>query len=133
VARADDVAVAVLNGFIYVIGRRSATSAAVTTVERYDLASNTWATTVAPLPTGLRYQHAGNILGRLYVAGGYPGSGSPVITTAYYYDPASNSWNNGPQMPFASNLTETSASLNDILYVINLGANADQLVELSSP
>ncbi len=36
-------------------------------------------------------------------------------------------------MPFASNLTETSASLNDILYVINLGANADQLVELSSP
>ena len=55
----DDVAVAVLNGFIYVIGGRSATSAAVTTVERYDPGTNTW-TTVAPLPTALRYQHAGN-------------------------------------------------------------------------
>jgi N-acetylneuraminic acid mutarotase len=128
----DDVAVGVLNGSIYVIGGRSATSAAVTTVERYDPSSNTW-TTVAPLPTPLRFQHAGNILGRLYVAGGYPGSGSPVATSVYYYDPASNSWNNGPAMPFASNLTETSASLNNILYVVNLGANADQLVELSSP
>ena len=128
----DDVAVAVLNGFIYVIGGRSATSAAVTTVERYDPAGDTW-TTVAPLPTPLRYQHAGAILGRIYVAGGYPGSGSPVATSVYYYDPISNSWNTGPAMPFASNLTETSANLNDILYVINLGANSDQLVELSSP
>ena len=128
----DDVAVGTLNGFIYVIGGRSATSAAVTTVERYDPGTNTW-TTVAPLPTALRYQHAGNILGRLYVAGGYPGSGSPVATSVYYYDPASNSWNTGPAMPFASNLTETSASLNDILYIVNLGANTDQLVELSSP
>jgi N-acetylneuraminic acid mutarotase len=127
----DDVAVAVLNGFIYVIGGRSATSPAVTTVERYDPGTNTW-TTVAPLPTALRYQHAGNILGRIYVAGGYAGSGSGFATTVYY-DPASNSWNNGPMMPFASNLTETSASLNNVLYVVNLGANDDQLVELSSP
>jgi len=128
----DDVAVGVLNGLIYVIGGRSQTSAAVTTVERYDPASNTW-TTVAPLPTPLRYQHAGAILGRLYVAGGYPGTGSPVATSVYYYDPASNSWNNGPAMPFASNIFETSAQGGDLLYIVNLGANFDQLIELSSP
>ncbi len=128
----DDVAVAVLNGLIYVIGGRSATSAAVTTVERYDPQNDTWAT-VAPLPTPLRFQHAGAILGRLYVAGGYPGTGSPLTTSVYYYDPASNAWNTGPASPFASNLTETSANANDILYIVNLGPNFDQLIELSSP
>lgn|GEM_PF-6930138 len=128
----DDVAVGALNGFIYVIGGRSATSAAVTTVERYDPSNNVWAT-VAPLPTPLRYQHAGSILGRLYVAGGYPGTGTPLTTSVYYYDPASNTWNNGPAMPFASNLTETSAQGSDLLYIVNLGANFDQLIELSSP
>lgn len=128
----DDVAVASLNGFIYVIGGRSQTLAATTTVERYDPANNVWKT-VAPLPTPLRYQHAGKIFGRLYVAGGYPGTGTPQTTSVYFYDPASDSWNTGPATPFASNLTETSASLNDILYIVNLGANADQLIELSSP
>ena len=128
----DDVAVAVLNGFIYVIGGRSQTSAAVTTVERYDPASNAWAT-VAPLPTPLRFQHAAAVAGRLYAAGGYPGSGSPLTTSVYYYDAISNTWNTGPAMPFASNLFETSAQGSDLLYIVNIGPNFDQLIELSSP
>ncbi|HEV2739056.1 MAG TPA: kelch repeat-containing protein [Candidatus Elarobacter sp.] len=128
----DDVAVANLNGFVYVIGGRSQTSAAVTTVERYDPINDVWAT-VAPLPTPLRYQHAAVINGRIYVAGGYPGSGTPGTNTVYFYDAASNTWNAGPAMPIASNLTETSAQGNNLLYIVNLGANEDQLIELSSP
>jgi N-acetylneuraminic acid mutarotase len=128
----DDVALAVQNGLIYVIGGRSQSSAAVTTVERYDPANNTW-TTVAPLPTPLRFQHAAAVAGRVYAAGGYPGSGSPLATSVYYYDAISNTWNTGPAMPFASNLFETSAQGNNLMYIVNIGPNFDQLIELSTP
>ncbi|MDQ6941804.1 MAG: hypothetical protein M3169_04715 [Candidatus Eremiobacteraeota bacterium] len=129
----DDVAVASLNGFIYVIGGRSQTQAAVTTVERYDPLNDAW-TTVAPLPTPLRYQHAAVINGRIWAAGGYPGSGTPSVNSVYFYDPASNTWNAGTTaMPFASNLSETSAQGPNLLYIVNIGPSFDQLVELSSP
>ncbi len=128
----DDVAVATLNNFVYVIGGRSQTSAAVATVERYDTLNDVWAT-VAPLPTPLRYQHAAAINGKIYVAGGYPGSGTPSVNTVYFYDPPSNTWVTGPPMPLASNLFETSAQGPNLMYIVNLGPNFDQLVELSSP
>jgi hypothetical protein len=128
----DDVAVAVQNGFIYVIGGRCQTAAAVATVERYDPANNVWKT-VASLPTPLRFQQAGAVAGRIYAAGGYPGSGTPLATSVYYYDAISNTWNTGPAMPFASNLFETSARATDLLYIVNIGPNFDQLIELSSP
>ncbi len=128
----DDVAVATLNNFVYVIGGRSQTQAAVTTVERYDPANDVWAT-VAPLPTPLRYQHAATINGKIYVAGGYPGSGSPSVNTVYFYDPPSNTWVTGPAMPIPSNLFETSAQGNNLMYIVNLGPTFDQLIELSSP
>jgi hypothetical protein len=128
----DDVAVAALNNFIYVIGGRSASAAAVTTVERYDPVNNVWSTAVAPLPVAMRYQHAAVINGRIYVAGGYTAGGA-ASNAVYFYDAPSNSWNAGPAMPFLSNGTETSAPGNNLLYVVNLGANFDQLVELSSP
>jgi N-acetylneuraminic acid mutarotase len=128
----DDVAVATLNNFIYVIGGRSQTQAAVATVERYDPSSDSW-TAVAPLPTPLRYQHAATINGKIYVAGGYPGSGTPSVNTVYFYDPPSNTWVTGPPMPIASNLFETSAQGPNLMYIVNLGPNFDQLIELSSP
>ena len=128
----DDVAVAALSGFIYVIGGRSQTAAAVTTVERYDPVNDVW-TTVAPLPEPLRHQHAAAINGRIYVAGGYPGSGTPSVNSVYFYDAPSNTWNAGPPMPIASNLTETSTQGNNLMYIVGLGPNFDQLIELSSP
>jgi len=127
-----EVAVAPLNGLIYVIGGRSASSTAVNTVERYDPIANSW-TTVAPLPATLRHQHAAAILGRLYVAGGTSNSGPASANTAYYYDPASNSWNAGPTLPFVGNDFTTSAQGNNLMYIVNIGANFDQLIELSSP
>ena len=36
-------------------------------------------------------------------------------------------------MPIASNLFETSAQGNNLMYIVNLGASFDQLIELSSP
>ncbi len=134
----DDIAVASINGFIYVIGGRSATQAATTTVERYNPSTDSWAT-MAPLPTALRHQHAAVINGRIFVAGGYPGSGVPSANTVYFYDPAANTWNVNPgpggTMPFPSTNppTETSARGNNLLYIVNVGPNFDQLIELSSP
>ena len=127
----DDVAVAALNGFIYVIGGRSASSPAVTTVERYDPINDVWST-VAPLPVAMRYQHAAALNGRIYAAGGFTAGGS-ASNAVYFYDAPSNTWNAGPPMPLASNGTETSAQTTNLLYVVNLGPNFDQLLELSSP
>jgi N-acetylneuraminic acid mutarotase len=121
----DFVAVAALNGSVYVIGGRNAAGTAVPTVERYDTTADTW-TTVAPLPAATSASHAGTILGRIYVTGGGLGTGT------YVYDPIANSWIAGPPIP-TSNGFEASANANDILYVVNGGANADQLFELSSP
>jgi hypothetical protein len=36
-------------------------------------------------------------------------------------------------MPFASNLFETSAQGNNLMYIVNIGPNFDQLIELSTP
>ena len=132
----DDVALAVLNGFIYVIGGRNQSGTSLTTVERYDPTNDVWTSVAplpAPLPTPLSYQHAAVINGRIWVAGGYPGSGSPSVNTVYFYDPASNTWNTGPAMPLPSNLYETSAQGPNLMYIVNLGPNFDQLIELSSP
>ncbi len=127
----DQVAVAVLNNFIYVIGGRNQSGAAVASVERYDVVNDVW-TTVAPLPAAMRHQNAAALNGRIYVAGGFT-AGGVASTAVYFYDAPSNTWNAGPAMPLASNGAETSTHGNNLLYVVNLGPNFDQLVELSSP
>jgi N-acetylneuraminic acid mutarotase len=122
----DFVAVAALNGSVYVVGGRNAAGTAVPTMERYDISANTW-TTLAPLPAATSSSRAGTILGRIYVTGGSLGNGT------YVYDPVANSWIAGPPNPATSNGFETSANANDIFYIINGGAGSDQLFELSSP
>jgi N-acetylneuraminic acid mutarotase len=123
----DFVAVAALNGSIYVIGGRNAAGTAVPTMERYDISSNTWTTTLAPLPAATSASRAGTILGRIYITGGTLGA------TTFVYDPIANAWISGNPMPTTSNGFETSANANDILYIVNGGPNFDQLFELSSP
>ncbi len=105
-----EVAVAALDGKIYVIGGFEKPSlgnvlnfAITSSVEMYDPATDRW-TSKAPLPVGLHHVGIGVAGGRLYVIGGYTKSGLSVwspVATVYAYDPATDSWTGRASMPTA--------------------------------
>ena len=89
----QEVAVAELNGRVFVIGGFGAGSEAVPTVEVYDPATDRWEMR-APLPAPTHHAAAAVIDGRLFVVGGYSGgrlSWTP-LRTVYEYDETRNSW-----------------------------------------
>jgi len=89
----QEVAVAELNGRVFVIGGFGASSEAVPTVEVFDPATDRWETR-APLPAPTHHAAAAVIDGRLFVVGGYSGgrvSWTP-LRTVYEYDETRNSW-----------------------------------------
>lgn len=89
----QEVAVAPVNGRVFVIGGFGAGSEPVADVEVYDPATDRWETK-APLPAPTHHAAAAVIDGRLFVVGGYSGgrmSWSP-LRTVYEYDDARNSW-----------------------------------------
>jgi N-acetylneuraminic acid mutarotase len=89
----QEVAVAELNGRVFVIGGFGPGGEPVATVESYDPATDRWETR-APLPAATHHAAAAVVGGRLYVAGGYGGgrvSWTP-LRTVYEYDEARNSW-----------------------------------------
>jgi len=89
----QEVAVAELNGRVFVIGGFGAGSEAVPTVAVYDPATDRWETR-APLPAPTHHAAAAVIDGRLFVVGGYSGgrlSWTP-LRTVYEYDETRNSW-----------------------------------------
>ena len=96
------MAVAELEGKIYVIGGYPASRETVRTVQVYDTATDRWSLT-SPLPAPLNHEMAVAVGGRLYVIGGQStsaGSGS-YVDTVFIYDPASRTWTNGARMPTA--------------------------------
>lgn len=95
---------AVVGNAIYAIGGRLSAGGpcsgpAIDTVERYDIASNTW-TTVASLPVPLSDAGATTMGGKVYVFGGCDGFNG-TVNTVYVYDPNSNTWSAGAPMPRA--------------------------------
>ncbi|PYN80065.1 MAG: galactose oxidase [Candidatus Rokuibacteriota bacterium] len=89
----QEVAVAELNGRVFVIGGFGSGGEAVPTVEVYDPASDRWETR-SPLPAATHHAAAAVVGGRLYVVGGYTGgrtSWTP-LRTVYEYDEARSSW-----------------------------------------
>lgn len=92
----QEVAVAALNGKIYVIGgiRRNASTA--DTVEAYDPVTNTWQF-VAPLPMPVHHTAAASVNGKLYVIGGLSGLQFSPTPGTFEYDPEENVWR--PKQP----------------------------------
>ena len=89
----QEVAVAELNGRVFVIGGFGPDNDPVDTVEVYDPAADRWETR-APLPAPTHHAAAAVVEGRLFVVGGYSGgrvSWSP-LRTVYEYDEARSSW-----------------------------------------
>ena len=92
----SEIAVAELDGRIYVVGGYPADRKTVATVQMYDTATDKWQI-VAPLPVPLNHVMAAAANGKVYAIGGQTSETSdPVkagfVNTIYEYDPATNRW-----------------------------------------
>jgi len=96
----QEVAVAALEGRVFVIGGFGSSGEPVATVNVYDPAANQWETR-APLPAPTHHAAAAVAAGRLYVIGGYTGGRVrwTASQTTYEYDPARDSWATRALMP----------------------------------
>ncbi|MBM4053650.1 MAG: hypothetical protein FJ264_03030 [Planctomycetes bacterium] len=94
---ASNACAATIDGKIYVAGGYVPTTppTRLDVLEVYDIASNTWDTTKAPLPKGLSGASAVALNGILYVMGGASTTTSGGFIDEkelYRYDPASDTW-----------------------------------------
>ncbi len=98
----SEIAVAQLDGKIYVVGGYPSSRNTVATVQVYDSATDSWSM-AAPVPVPLNHAMAAAVEGRLYVIGGQSnaaGSG-PFLDTLFIYDPGSDTWSQGAPTPTA--------------------------------
>ena len=96
----QEVAVAALDGRVFVIGGFGEGGEPMASVDVYDPATNEWESR-APLPAPTHHAAAAVAAGRLYVIGGYTGGRLrwTASETVYQYDPARDSWATRAPMP----------------------------------
>jgi hypothetical protein len=96
----NHLAAAVIDGRIYAVGGRDASSMLLPYLEEYDPASRTWRER-APMPTGRSGHAAAALDGRLYVFGGEGNAANPrgVYAEVEAYDPATDTWTLVDTMP----------------------------------
>jgi N-acetylneuraminic acid mutarotase len=112
----SEMAVAELDGKIYVMGGYPASRVTVAAVQVYDAASNRWSMG-APLPNPLNHQMPATANGRIYVMGGQTDSGSTSFTnTVFAYEPATSNWTERARMPTARS-SGAAAVIGDLIYV----------------
>jgi len=107
-AALGEIAGGVIGNTLYLVGQGSNVTLA------YNLSTGTWraSSTVAVRPY-VGYHHAAEVVdGKLYLLGGL-GTGMGKVQI---YDPASNSWSVGPDMPFAAG-SSSSAVIDGKIYV----------------
>jgi hypothetical protein len=116
------LAAAVIGDSIYAIGGRFATGGPgsgfpVASVERYDIASNTW-TPVSPLLAPRSDLAAAAVGGKIYVFGGIDAAGT-FLATVDVYDPVTDTWSPAPtDMPTARAAMYAVASKGGTVFVI---------------
>lgn len=93
-----DIKAAVVGGKIYVPGGRLASGEMSNALEIFDPRQVTW-TKGAPLPTGLSGYALVGFEGRLYLFGGWDGTG--YLDSVYEYDPVQDAWKVKSPMPTA--------------------------------
>lgn len=110
----SEMAVAHLDGKIYVVGGYPSTRISVDTVQVYDIKSDTWRLTT-PYPTTINHASGVGLNGILYVIGGQTNAGSRkeksrYTSAVYAYDPKTEKWTPRAPMP-----TARSAMAHDII------------------
>ena len=108
-AARQEIASAVLNGLIYVIGGYDSAGQSTSSVFVYNPQSNTWST-AASLPIVNNHGAAAVANGRLFAFGG-------VSNRAFVYNPAGNSWSEVASMNFEHGNTAAVAVINNKIYV----------------
>jgi energy-converting hydrogenase Eha subunit A len=96
------VAAAVIGTKFYITGGVAAFAAGnINTLEIYDFINNSW-TTGSPIPIAVQFPESVAFGSKLYVFGGYtlaPGGSQVPSTAVQIYDPGTNSWTSGADMP----------------------------------
>ena len=110
----SEMAVAYLDGKIYIVGGYPSTRVSVDTVQVYDIKSDSWRLTT-PYPTTINHASAVGLDGALYVIGGQTNAGgrkkkSLYTSAVYAYDPKTEKWTARASMP-----TARSAMAHDII------------------
>jgi len=116
--------IAVVDGQIYVIGGVAGETVqenrALSTVEAYDPATDTW-TKKADMPTARLDLAACVVDGRIYATGGFPlwpeDAAEDALSTVEVYDPATDTWTQAPDMPRAR-FTHSASVVAGKLYII---------------
>ena len=122
----QEVAVAVLEGRIFVIGGFGVEMEPVATVEVFDVAANRWAAR-APFPIPIHHAAAATVRGRLFVVGGYTGGRIrwDPEATLWEYEPLRDAWTRRAAMPTARGALAV-AVLGDRIHALG-GAAGDPL------
>jgi N-acetylneuraminic acid mutarotase len=98
----SELALAELNGRIYLLGGYPASRQTTRTVQVYDIAGSHWELGPA-LPQPNNHGMAAGVNGRVYLIGGQPTDASegPYLDTVYELNPASGTWVEKARMPTA--------------------------------
>jgi len=115
IASNSEMAVAELNGKIYVMGGYPASRVTVDTVQVYDVASDDWQLT-APLLVGVNHPMPAVANGKVYVIGGQTDTGSAFVNTVQEFDPVTTNWTFRAPMPTARS-AGVAAVVGDLIYV----------------
>ena len=96
----SEMAVAELDGKIYVLGGYPSTRISVRTVQVYDPATDSWELTT-PLPRPANHPMAASVNGKLYFIGGQVSAsgGGPFLDEVHEYDPITQTWTERASMP----------------------------------
>ncbi len=110
----SEMAVAYLDGKIYVVGGYPSTRKSVDTVQEYDVKTEKWRLTT-PYPTTINHASAVGLDGLLYVIGGQTNAGgrrekSRYTAAVHAYDPKTKKWTSRAPMP-----TARSAMAHDVI------------------
>ena len=121
----SEIAGAALNDKIYIIGGFDETGRSSSSVQVYDASVGEWVTTtatattktVAPLPEPLDHAAAASYNGKLYVVGGGYLNRGDLSNKLFIYDPTTNKWTEGKDMPSARGAL-TANFINGTLYAV---------------
>ena len=122
----SEMAVAELDGKIYVLGGYPSSRVPQASVQVYEPATNQWSI-VAMLPFAMHHPVVTGVKGKLYSFGGQLASADTARTLAY--DPAANAWTDLANMPTARG-AGSSAVIGDKVYVVGGRPPADNTFEV---